>query len=253
MDEVPVSQGPAGDTLYPRKALISGLADALGHWEKAGNRVLLTSRPYGLEPEDIEALGLPEAFLAPLPDELQRVFVARWFTAVDPRDSEQNTRGLLVQLDERPQLAELTGSPVLLNALCVKYDDGHRLPRDTYELYSSIVDRVLHSRYLDRTNEVEAVRRRLGAVALGMHTGETVRQMRNEPVAEVGHDELDVILARYAERDPFKAAGADDAASSRDELLARSGLLQSTGQRRAGFYHWPFRNSWPRSASPARA
>lgn len=149
MDEVPVSREGGGRTLYPRRALVSGLADALGHWQKKGNRILLTSRPYGLEPEDTKALSLPEAGLAPLPEELQALFVARWFAAVDAAEADANTRGLLAQLGERPQLAELTGSPVLLNALCVKYDDGHRLPRDIYELYSSIVDRVLHSRYLE--------------------------------------------------------------------------------------------------------
>ena len=214
--------------------------DGPGHLKDHGNRVLLTSRPYGLEPEDTNTLGLPEAGLAPLPEELQELFVARWFTAVDAREAERNTRGLLAQIAERPQLSELTGSPMLLNALCVKYDDGHRLPRDIYDLYSSIVDRVLHSRYLDRTNEVEAVRRRLGAVALGMHAGEVVGQARTVPLAEVGYDELDAILADYAEQDPCKAAGADDSAAGRDELLARSGLLQSTGPHRAGFHHLTF-------------
>ena len=38
-----------GAIVYPRQMLLSGLADALPVWEKAGNRTLLTSRPYGLD------------------------------------------------------------------------------------------------------------------------------------------------------------------------------------------------------------
>jgi hypothetical protein len=63
VDEVPESRG---DDL-PRRNLLSGLADALPAWRKAGNWLLLTSRPYGLEAEDQRRLGLPLAELAELP------------------------------------------------------------------------------------------------------------------------------------------------------------------------------------------
>ena len=58
-------------TVYPRDLLLSGLADALPAWIKAGNRVLLTSRPYGLDATRLQSLALPAAELEPLPGDLQ--------------------------------------------------------------------------------------------------------------------------------------------------------------------------------------
>ena len=79
IDEVPVSDTRAGATVYPRDLLLTGVADALPAWLKAGNRVLLTSRPYGLDEDGLRKLGLPQAPLEPLPEPLQYLFVARWF------------------------------------------------------------------------------------------------------------------------------------------------------------------------------
>ena len=61
LDEVPVSDTRDGATVYPRELLLSGLADALPAWLKAGNRILLTSRPYGLDEAGLHRLGLPSA------------------------------------------------------------------------------------------------------------------------------------------------------------------------------------------------
>ena len=44
VDEVPETHGAH----YPRKNLLAGLADALPAWIKLGNRIILTSRPYGV-------------------------------------------------------------------------------------------------------------------------------------------------------------------------------------------------------------
>jgi hypothetical protein len=68
LDEVPVSETRDGVTGYPRDLLLSGLAEALPAWLEAGNRVLLTSRPYGLDDAGLHRLGLPSAPLEPLPE-----------------------------------------------------------------------------------------------------------------------------------------------------------------------------------------
>jgi hypothetical protein len=78
LDEVSVSDRRDGATVFPRALLLSGLADALPAWEKAGNRTLLTSRPYGLDEAGLARLGLARAPLEPLPGPLQELFVARW-------------------------------------------------------------------------------------------------------------------------------------------------------------------------------
>jgi len=55
VDEVPETL-PGGH--LPRRNLIAGLADALPKWLPLGNRVLLTSRPYGLSDADRRRISL---------------------------------------------------------------------------------------------------------------------------------------------------------------------------------------------------
>ena len=233
VDEVPETLGPH----RPRRNLLSGLADALPEWLKAGNRVLLTSRPYGLDDADRRSLNLPQAELGELPEPLQETFVRRWYAAADPPRAEEKASGLIAHLGRRSDLAELRANPMLLTALCVKYDEGQRLPQDFYRLYDSVVNQVLHKRYLTE-NERDRARLRLSAVALGMHQGITKR--RTTPAPEVGIDEVDRILAALAKSDWTTEGGGADAASRREDLLSNSGLLLPRAGRRAGFYHLTF-------------
>ncbi len=64
LDEVAVSESRDGTTVYPRALLLSGLADALPKWQETGNRILLTSRPYGLDEAGLTRLGLARAPLS---------------------------------------------------------------------------------------------------------------------------------------------------------------------------------------------
>lgn len=114
VDEIPERLGAD----YARSNFLTGLADALPHWTAAGNRVLLTSRPYGVEDAERRNLGLAQADLAALPRELQDVFVHRWFAAANVEGSEAKARGLIAHLDGRPDLEELRPNPMLLTALC---------------------------------------------------------------------------------------------------------------------------------------
>lgn len=58
VDEVPLDDGGPDRPWYPRRMLLSGLAQAASVWSAAGNRLLVTSRPYGLEDADRRRLGL---------------------------------------------------------------------------------------------------------------------------------------------------------------------------------------------------
>lgn len=234
VDEVPETLGPH----RPRLNLLTGLADALPEWLRLGNRVLLTSRPYGLTATDPQRLGLPELTLAELPRPLQQTFIRRWYAAADPCHAEEKANGLIAHLDERSDLDELRGNPMLLTALCVKYDEGQRLPRDFYRLYDSVVNQVLHKRYLSE-NERDRARLRLAAVALGMHRGPQERP-RTSPAPEAGIDEIDGILAALSQSDSTTEGGAMDAAERREDLLSNSGLLLPRASRRASFYHLSF-------------
>lgn len=234
VDEVPETL--AGGHL-PRRNLVTGLADALPAWLRLGNRVLLTSRPYGLCDADRRRLDLPVAELAELPEPLQDTFVRRWYAAADPPRAAEKAAGLLGHLAEREDLAELRRNPMLLTALCVMYDQGQRLPQDFYRLYDAVVGQVLYKRYLSE-NERDRARFRLEAVALGMHRGAT--QQRATPAAEVDCDEIDRHLAALSQSDVITEGGAADAASRREDLLSNSGLLLPRAGGRAGFYHLSF-------------
>ncbi len=234
VDEVPESRG---DDL-PRRNLLSGLADALPAWRKAGNWLLLTSRPYGLEADDQRRLGLPTAELAELPGPLMRLFVRRWFDAVDPANAVTKADGLLTHLAQRDDLAEMRANPMLLTALCVKYDEGRRLPQDFYALYDAVVRQVLYKR-CNTENERDQARNRLAAIALGMHRGDAGAP-KETPEAEVTVEEVDRILATLAEVDWVSEAGAAGAGAKRELLLSDSGLLLPRDNRRAAFYHLSF-------------
>jgi formylglycine-generating enzyme required for sulfatase activity len=234
VDEVP----EAIDKHLPRRNLLTGLTDALPDWLGAGNRVLLTSRPYGLDEAQRSRLCLPVAELAELPGELQDTFIRRWYAAADPARAKEKSQGLIEHLDERRDLDELRPNPMLLTALCIKFDEGQRLPKDFYRLYNSVVSQVLHKRYLT-ANERDRAHRRLAAVALGMHNGTPARP-RTTPEAEVSIDELDRTLAALAQSDWATEAGGEAAAIGREDLLSNSGLLLPRRDCRAAFYHLSF-------------
>ncbi len=234
VDEVPER---IGDHL-PRRNLLSGLTDALPDWRQAGNCILLTSRPYGLNDEERRVLNLPIAELAELPAPLQETFVRRWYAAADPPRAQEKANGLIAHLEERRDLDELRANPMLLTALCVKYDEGQRLPKDFYRLYDSVVSQVLHKRYATE-NDRDRARIRLAAIAFGMHAG-APEQAKATPEAAVGWDEVDRMLARLSQTDATTESGALDAATRREDLLSNSGLLLPRANKRAAFYHLTF-------------
>ena len=242
VDEVPEEQRVNSKTAYPRHALLTGLADALPQWQQQGNRILITSRPYGLRAAERDRLRLPEVALLPLDEDLQRLFMARWYGAADPSQWESYSNDLAEELGKRPELNELKRNPLLLTALCVKYKEGKRLPQDIYYLYDSVVNQVLYNRFRSSDRERTRVRWRLEAVALGMHYGIDDQAVRSAPLASVDLDELDRILAHYAEQNPSTEGGAEQVLERRDELLERSGLLLPRGEDKAEFYHQDFRD-----------
>ncbi|MBL3527217.1 MAG: SUMF1/EgtB/PvdO family nonheme iron enzyme [gamma proteobacterium endosymbiont of Lamellibrachia anaximandri] len=241
-DEVPPSREKDGHIEYPRAALLSGLKKALPHWIETGNRILLTSRPYGLSPGERQGLGLAESELSALTGDLQRLFVQRWFHAADREKGTIKADGLLQQLDGRPDLNEFRTNPMLLTALCVKYDEGSRLPKDIHDLYSAVINQVLHNRYLDRAHEVAKVRRRLGVIAWEMHSGDLAGKQRSVPDAEIHEEEIEQVLIDYARSKPHDEGGEDEAADKREDLLSRSGLLLPTENNQAEFYHLSFQD-----------
>ncbi len=233
LDEVPVSDARDRATVYPRDLLLSGLADALPAWLKAGNRILLTSRPYGLDETGVHRLGLPNAPLEPLPEPLQDLFITRWFHTLD---KAEQTPGLIETIRDRDDLAPLAENPMLLTALCVLYDSGGRLPEDRYELYKRVVNNVLFHRFRDEVRQREPARARLEAIALGMHTGDADFPRRS-PAAEISYLDIEHALREFAAEDSSYERGRVEPVAQREELLTRSGLLLPRPNDHAAFYH----------------
>ncbi|MEW8426621.1 MAG: SUMF1/EgtB/PvdO family nonheme iron enzyme [Candidatus Thiodiazotropha sp.] len=243
-DEVPIRHEAAAGISYPHAILLSGLASALGPWIDAGNRILLTSRPYGLRDDERRRLGLEENPLQPLPAGLQQTFIQRWYRTSHGRKGSETAESLWDHLSERQDawLEDLTRSPLLLTALCVKFAESMQLPTDQHELFDAVVENTLYNRYRDDASELLPVRRRLEAVAWGMHSGETLGMEVTCPVAEISNDQVDLLLAKRAELNPMSEAGLLTTAQRRDELLTRTGLLLPQGEESAGFYHLTFQD-----------
>jgi hypothetical protein len=243
-DEVPNRLETRAGISYPHAILLSGLASALGPWMDAGNRVLLTSRPYGLKDDERRSLNLEETPLQPLPASLQQTFVQRWYSTSFGQKGQETANALWDHLNERhdPWLEELTRSPLLLTALCVKFAESMQLPTDQHELFDAVVENTLYNRYRDNSSELLPVRRRLEAVAWGMHSGEELGMEGSCPLAEIQLQQVDLLLAKHAELNPMSEAGILTTTQRRSELLTRTGLLLPEGEERAGFYHQTFQD-----------
>ncbi len=243
VDEVPLTRGKEDQACYPRAMLLSGLAAARQAWVERGNRLLVTSRPYGLTELGIRTLGLMHAPISDMAESLQWLLVRRWFRilADDIATGTDTAEELLAELNARGKLGPLVANPMLLTAICIIYSQGKRLPQDKYELYDRIVDNVLYNRYRDPAL-IDLERSRLSVIAYGMHTGVNVGDQRTTPQAEVTDAEIDRILQAYKEQSAWTEQGYKGVVDTREQLLSRSGILLPQGERHAGFYHFTFQD-----------
>lgn len=126
VDEVPLTRGDGKDVCEPRAMLLSGLGAALRGWIKSGNRVLLTSRPYGLRESDTRRLSLRHAPLGDLDRPMRELLVRRWFHCLldKPDSAERMARQMLEHVDLREDLHPLTVNPMLLTSTCILYHQG---------------------------------------------------------------------------------------------------------------------------------
>ena len=231
-DEVPLSRDVGDRTVYPRQRLIDALKDAVPIWNEAGNRILITSRPSGFSGT---AFGIESVDLAPMPEPMQTLFAERWFHALGkPEKASDLPQAIAKQRD----LRDLAGNPLLMTALCVLYERGGKLPEDRQNLYTDIVHNVLYNRYPGEKSERTPVLARLEAIALGMHTGDAVGEVRLNPVPAVSTTEAERILAAFAKLNPTTESGRTEPSARLEELLSYSGLLLPRSNSRCAFYHF---------------
>jgi hypothetical protein len=77
-------------------------------------------------------------------------------------------------------------------------------------------------------------------IAHGVHTGEGMGEMRTTPQAEATYAEIEQMIKTYQDRSPWTEEGYLGAIETREDLLSNSGLLLSSGEKRARFYHLSF-------------
>jgi formylglycine-generating enzyme required for sulfatase activity len=232
VDEVPAER---------RASLIGALADRRQPWIGSGNRLLVTSRPYGLSENEMRRLGLPHAPIQPLLDPLQVLLVRRWFRILldDEGKADATAQDLLTQVRSQTWLSPLMANPLLLTAMCIVFGDGRRLPEDKHELYDRVVDTVLHSRIADRPGQ-QITRGQLSVVAYGMHTGDGLGEVRATPQAEATDNEIDRMLRAYQRRSGWTEDEKRGVEEARDALLSETGLLLPRDEHRAAFFHLSF-------------
>ena len=229
IDEVPPDR---------RAALIRALGDAVRTWDGRGHRILMTGRPFGLDPYDLAHIGLPSAPIQPLIDDLQRLLMRRWFGILETRrgEGEATAESLLREIAHQDWLRDFAANPLLLTALCIVYGHGKQLPEDRHELYDQVVDTVLHSHVPDPPRR-RKLRAQLAVIAHGMHTGALLGESRESPQAEVTHDEIDRMLRAWkgaSGREPDELEVQND----REDLIGQTGLLLPQGFDRAAFLHF---------------
>ncbi|MFO0819020.1 MAG: SUMF1/EgtB/PvdO family nonheme iron enzyme [Pirellulales bacterium] len=238
VDEVPLDEGGPDRPWYPRKMLLSGLTQASSTWTARGNRLLVTSRPYGLDDVDRQRLGLTHAPLSDLDDKLQQLLVQRWFgiLADDPAKGGRFAAEFWADVQQRQDIRELLSNPMLLTAVCIIFNEGKRLPQDRHELYVRIIDNVLYARFRSPA-QIDLHRNRLGVIAYAMHTGEGLGESRSTPRAEALVSEVDRALSSYQEKRRYTEEGFLGVTQTREKLLSDSGLFLPRDGNRAAFYH----------------
>ena len=244
VDEIPTTETIAGRTVGLRQLFLTGLSAAAPGWIRQQNRLLLTSRPYGLTDAESRGLGFPDAAIAPLLEELQVLLVRRWFTRLcaTPAEGEEVARQLLAAARSRDDLTPLCDSPMLLTALCIVYRQGKGgLPHDRFELYDRIVDSVLCNKFQDDRKVIAPIRNRLAVIAHAMHTGEGLprggRAAKGVPQWTIPVTQIETLIEQYQGAQKSNDQTYTTAVNATNQLLNSSGLLLPRENFAAGFYH----------------
>ena len=236
MDEVPLTWGESEDAAQPRSMLLSGLSEAIPAWIQAGNRVLLTSRPYGMTTAQASRMNLRASLIGDLPGPLQRLLAKRWFRILmnDSGKAEAQSEEMFSHVQQRKGLSDLFAKPMMLTATCAIFHQEKRLPQDLYDFYSRIVNNILYNR-IEAKTQIDKIRNRLMVVAYGMHRGsEGLGEKRTTPQAETTVDEIDRMLRDY------RHDNSEHTMVVRDSLLSNTGLLLPREGDKAAFYHLSF-------------
>jgi formylglycine-generating enzyme required for sulfatase activity/energy-coupling factor transporter ATP-binding protein EcfA2 len=189
-----------------------------------------------------------------------RVFVRQWYAALaDPRSDLTPERAaeradeLIAQLQQRPELAPLIRSPLLLTMLAILHYNTDDVPRDRVRLYEECVQLLLERWEPERTSPWVSHPRL--AERLGNIPGLTIEHIRNvlhelafeshdAPPGDDGRGVIDGERLSGKMVKLFRRLGARDPAAAEEAfvrvLRADAGLLQERGEGVFVFPHLTF-------------
>jgi len=128
------------------------LLEAIQSWVSAfpaNSRFLLTARPYAYADPKWQIGGFQIIALAPFNARQIEGFINRWYQAVRPgmqwdeRTAQEKAAQLRHALDERRDLIELAGRPLLLTLMATLHTHQGKLPEDRADLYENSVKLLL--------------------------------------------------------------------------------------------------------------
>jgi formylglycine-generating enzyme required for sulfatase activity/energy-coupling factor transporter ATP-binding protein EcfA2 len=149
-----------------RQCLIQGFGNLKN--KQQGSRIVLTSRPHGLEGEAMKRFGENHIKILSLNMDQIQDFIRKWFANVyssGSRIGQKNAEGMIGEVKAHKAIDQLIDNPLMLTAVCILYNDGKELPSQRAELYKKFVDNMLYRRFQDN----EKVHEFLMALAFHMH------------------------------------------------------------------------------------
>ena len=116
----------------------------------SGCRIIVTSRPFGVEGLLVRGHGFHRAEIDDFGPEEIELFVGKWSRAIYARAQKsagKSARNLLEAIRDREDLRKLARNPVMLTCLCViHYNGDGKLPHGRARVYRAILDWLLESR-----------------------------------------------------------------------------------------------------------
>ena len=161
------------DELLPqhRDSVVNAFSDlGIKHRE---NKIVLTSRPHGIEGAAIKRFGNKHIKILSLNMEQVNLFIQQWFAYLYRGSSGIGGKNALTMIGEikaHSAISQLIDNPLMLTAICILYHDEKELPGQRAELYKKFIDNLLYRRFPDS----ERVHSFLKNLAFKMHE-ETVR------------------------------------------------------------------------------
>lgn len=210
---------------------------------------LVSTRPRAVESGWLSNLGFREYTLAEMGPADQYEFIRRWYSAVEHSSAlttgvRNSTLAALAQelidkLPDHPQIAKLTGLPLLCAMICAHYKDCNRdLPEGLVELCGAVTRMLLHRRERESGLNIEEFPepyRRLGYEQKRRIVQDLAHYMVRNEEAAISRPHAERIVGNALARIPTQSPS--DAVVILDSLIVRSGVLRESGQNSVDFLH----------------